>query len=277
MTRQVLVVIGAGGMGQAIARRQAVGKTVLLADFNETTLHAAADTLRGDGHDVTTQRVDVSSYESVTELARKAAALGSVAQVAHTAGLSPVQASPAAILAVDLLGVAYVLDEFARVIAPGGAGLVISSMAGYLAPPLTPDQEAALAHAPADELLRLPFASPEHIAQPQAAYGIAKRANHLRVQAASGPWGERGARVNAISPGVILTPMGQQELASEHGQLMRAMIDASGAGRPGTPDDIASAAAFLLGPDSTFITGTDLLVDGGVLAALRSGAVKPPS
>jgi NAD(P)-dependent dehydrogenase (short-subunit alcohol dehydrogenase family) len=265
---QVLVVIGVGGMGQAIARRQGAGKAVLLADYNETTLKAAADALRGDGHTVTTHRVDVSSHDDVAELAQKAAAQGGVTQVAHTAGLSPTQASAEAILGVDLAGVAFVLEEFGRVVSPGGAGVVIASMAGHLAPPLTPEQEAALALTPADELLALPFAS---VTSPQLAYGIAKRANQLRVQAASGPWGERGARVNAISPGVISTPMGQQELASDHGHIMRAMIDASGTRRPGTPDDIAAATAFLLGPDSSFITGTDLLVDGGVVAALRSG------
>lgn len=275
MQDQVLVVIGVGGMGQAIARRQGAGKAVLLADFNETTLKAAADAMRGDGHTVTTHRVDVSSRDDVAELAQKATALGNVTQVAHTAGLSPTQASAAAILGVDLAGVAFVLEEFGRVISSGGAGVVIASMAGHMAPPLTPEQEAALALTPADELLALPFVSP--VTSPQHAYGIAKRANQLRVQAASGPWGERGARVNAISPGVISTPMGQQELASDHGHIMRAMIDASGTGRPGTPDDIAAATAFLLGPDSTFITGTDLLVDGGVVAALRSGRLNLPS
>lgn len=271
MQDQVLVVIGVGGMGQAIARRQGAGKAVLLADFNETTLKAVADALRGEGHTVTTQRVDVSSHKDVAGLARTATGLGRVTQVAHTAGLSPTQASAAAILGVDLAGVAFVLEEFGRVISPGGAGVVIASMAGHLAPPLPPEQEAALARTPADELLALPFVSLDQVTSPQLAYAVAKRANQLRVQAASKPWGDRGARVNSISPGVISTPMGQQELASDYGQVIRAMIDASGTGRAGTPDDIAAATAFLLGPDSTFITGTDLLVDGGVVAALRTG------
>jgi NAD(P)-dependent dehydrogenase (short-subunit alcohol dehydrogenase family) len=276
MKRQVLVVIGAGGMGRAIARRLGSGKALLLADFNETTLKSAADALRGEGHDVTAQHVDVASRASVGELAAKAAHLGEVVQVAHTAGLSPTQASAEAILNVDLLGTALVLEEFGRVIAPGGAGVVIASMAGHVSPPLAVEQDASLALAPAEDLLGLPFASPGTVTQSQLAYGIAKRGNHLRVQAASGPWGERGARVNSISPGVIATPMGQEELASGHGQIMRAMIEASGTGRIGTPDDVAAAAAFLLGPDSTFITGTDMLLDGGVLAALRSGRLQLP-
>jgi NAD(P)-dependent dehydrogenase (short-subunit alcohol dehydrogenase family) len=155
--RDVLVVIGAGGMGQAIARRLGSGKTVLLADYNDETLQAVAASLTGDGYQVQARSVDVSSAESVGELTREAAALGSVTQVAHTAGLSPSQAPTAAILAVDLLGVALVLDEFAAVIAPGGAGVVIASMAGHLFPPLTPEQERAVATTPAQELLGLGF------------------------------------------------------------------------------------------------------------------------
>ena len=275
--RDVLVVIGVGGMGRAIARRQGAGKSVLLADFDEATLKAAADALAGDGHEVTTRRVDVASRESVRELAEAASTLGGVTQVAHTAGLSPAQAPAPAILAVDLLGVALVLEEFGRVIAADGAGVVISSMAGHQGlAPLTPEQEAALANTPADELLGLPFLAPDRIAHPGIAYGIAKRANHLQVQAASAPWGDRGARINSISPGIVSTPMGRHELRSESGEIMRAMIEASATGRLGTPDDIASAAAFLLGPESGFVTGTDLLVDGGVIAAQRSGRLALP-
>lgn len=271
MGGEVLVVIGVGGMGRAIARRQGPGKTVLLADFDENTLATAASALEGDGHKVTTRHVDVSARGSVSALARAAADLGAVTQVVHTAGLSPVQAPAAAILNVDLLGAALVLEEFGQVIAAGGAGVVISSMAAHMGAPIEPAHEAALATTPADQLLELPFASPDTVADPGLAYGLAKRANQIRVQAASLTWGERGARINSISPGVISTPMGQAELGSASGQIMRAMIGASATGRLGTPDDIAAAAAFLLGPDSSFITGTDLLVDGGVVAALRSG------
>lgn len=275
MRRGVLIVIGAGGMGQGIARRLGPGKTVLLADVDEDTLRSAAALLSGDGHDVRTQRVDVSSRQSVDDLVGAARALGEVVQLAHTAGLSPAQASAAAILAVDLLGVAVVLEAFAPVVGPGAAGLVIASMAGHLVPPLTAEQEWQLATSPADDLLRLPFASPEGMTDPGAAYGLAKRANILRVRAASVPWGERGARINSLSPGIISTAMGHQELASEVGPVMRAMISASPAGRLGTPDDVIAAAAFLLGDESLFVTGTDLLVDGGVVAAVRAGRLTP--
>lgn len=273
MAREVLTIIGVGGMGHAIARRLGAGKTVLLADNNGAALASVAESLSADGHYVDSHRVDVSSPESVHELAGHAASLGSVTQLAHTAGLSPSQATAEAILAVDLVGVALVLDEFGDVIAPGGAGVVIASMAGHMFPPLTAEQERAFAHAPAAELAGLEFVS--QVTDPGMAYGIAKQANHIQVRAASAHWGRRGARVNSISPGIISTPMGQQELASPVGDGMRAMIAASATGRLGTPDDIAAATAFLLGPDASFITGTDLLVDGGVIAAIKAGS--PPS
>jgi NAD(P)-dependent dehydrogenase (short-subunit alcohol dehydrogenase family) len=273
VAREVLAVIGVGGMGQAIARRLGAGKTVLLADYNEGTLASVAESLAADGHHVESLSVDVSSPESVHGLAEFAASLGSVTQVAHTAGLSPSQASAEAILAVDLLGVALVLDEFGAVVAPGGAGVVIASMAGHMFPPLTAEQERALANNPPDQLLQLDFIS--SITDQNVAYPIAKQANHIRVRAASAHWGRRGARINSISPGIISTPMGQQELASPVGDGMRAMVAMSATGRLGTPEDIALATAFLLGPDASFITGADLLVDGGVIAAVKAGA--PPS
>ncbi|OCB07069.1 SDR family oxidoreductase [Mycobacterium intracellulare] len=272
MTRDVLVVIGVGGIGQAIARRLGSGKTVVLGDNDAATLQRAAACLTAEGHLVELRNVDVTSAASVRDLASTARELGAVSQVAHTAGLSPAQAPTAAILAVDLLGVAHVLDEFATVIAPGGAGVVIASMAGHLYPPLPADQQHVLAHTPAGELLSLPFLSPERLTDPGLAYAIAKQANHLRVVAAHSQWGSRGARINSISPGIISTPMGQRELNSPLGDGMRAMVDSSSASRLGTPDDIAAAAAFLLGPQSSFVTGTDLLIDGGVTAALRSAA-----
>ncbi|MEE2032007.1 SDR family oxidoreductase [Rhodococcus chondri] len=269
MGTDVVVVIGVGGMGLAIARRVGSGRALVLADFDETTLDAAAETLRGEGHNVTARVVDVSDRGSVVSLADAAAALGRVTHVAHTAGLSPEQAPTEAILRVDLLGVAIVLDEFGRVVADGGAGVVIASMGGHMVG-FTADQESVLAATPTDDLLALSFLEPEALGNPGAAYALAKRANVLRVQAAAAAWGERGARINSISPGVISTPMGQQELSGESGQRMRGMIAMSATKRLGTPDDIASAAAFLLDPGSGFITGTDLLVDGGVVAAVRA-------
>jgi len=268
-TNDVLVITGAGGIGQAIARRQGPGKHILFADISQDNQAAAAAALEDLGHRVSTQRVDVSSRESVHALAEKAAELGNVTQVVHTAGVSPVQAPAATILAVDLLGTALVLEEFGRVIAPGGAGIVISSMAGHMVPRLDPEQEQALAHTPTDDLLDLPFLNPEGMGG--AAYGYAKRGNHLRVQAESLAWGERGARINAISPGIIITPLARDEMSGPGAENYQKMIETSATGRVGTPDEVAAAAAFLLGPEAAFITGSDLLMDGGVIAALRAG------
>lgn len=273
---EVTVVVGVGGMGEEIARRTPPGRTLLLADYSDEAVTRVADTL-GDTHDVRVRVVDVSERESVAELAAEAASLGPVTSVVHTAGLSPTQAAVGPILAVDLLGVAHGLDEFGAVVAHGGAGVIIASMAGSMAVGRLPAElEAALASTPTDALLDLPFLRGDAVPDPGAAYSIAKRANQLRVQTASLAWGRRGARVNSVSPGVIVTPMGEQELQGESGAGMRAMVEASGTGRLGRPEDIAAAVAFLLGPDSSFVTGTDLLVDGGVVAAVRSGALTLP-
>lgn len=270
MAADVLVIIGVGGMGLAVLRRSGAGRKVLLADDNEDLLELVHAAALGDGYDVVSAQVDVSSRESVAALAATARELGQVTGVVHTAGLSPVQAPVEAIWKVDLFGVAVVLEEFEKVIAPGGSGVVIASMAGYLGGGgISAEDLASLAAKPADDLMLLPLVT--GIDHPGQAYSVAKRANQVRVQAASPRWGARGARVNSISPGVISTPMGQQELAGESGAQMRAMIDASGTKRVGTPADIANAAAFLLSRDSSFITGTDLLVDGGAVAAVDTG------
>jgi NAD(P)-dependent dehydrogenase (short-subunit alcohol dehydrogenase family) len=267
----VQVVIGAGSIGQAIARRTGAGKHVLLADFNETNLQNAKTALEDAGHTVSTQRVDVSDRDSVAALARAAAGLGDVVQVVSTAGVSPVQAPAEAVLAVDLYGTAVVLEELGKVIAPGGAGVHISSMAGHMPPPLDPETAHALAFTLVEELLALPVLAPDAVPNSGAAYAISKQANHRRVQAAAVPWGDRGARVNCISPGIILTPLARDEMSGPGAEGYQKMIEVSAAGRVGTADEVATAAAFLLGPDAGFITGTDLLIDGGVIAALRAG------
>lgn len=273
MSKQVVVIIGAGGMGEQIARRQGSGKHLFLADFNEEMLTSKVAALEVDGFEVSSHVVDVSDRASVKALAEAAAAAGPVVEVIHTAGLSPTQAPIGAILNVDLLGVAIVLDEFGAVIADGGAGVVIASMAGQTYGQLAPEQEFALATTPTDELLGLPFVA-EGIADPGAAYGLAKRGNQLRVKSASVSWGQRGGRVNTVSPGIISTPMGQQELDGPSGVYMRAMIEGSGTKRLGTPADIANAVSFLLSSEASFITGIDLLVDGGVIGSVTTN---PPT
>ena len=270
-TVELVVVIGAGSMGQAIARRIGVGKTILLADLNKDAAGTAARTLQAAGFPTSTATVDVASHDSVARLAETASALGAVVHVVHTAGLSPAQASPEAIIAVDLVGVAFVLEEFGRIIASGGSGIVIASQAGHMLPPLPAEQNEALARTPAGELAQLPFLQPDIVTNSGAAYALAKRANILRVQAASVDWGDRSARLNSLSPGIIMTPLAMDELNSPAGDAYQRMIKASAAGRVGTPDEIGATAAFLMGRDGSFITGTDLLIDGCVIASIAAG------
>ncbi|WP_313690223.1 SDR family oxidoreductase [Pantoea sp.] len=276
MMKDIVVIIGAGGIGQAIARRQGFGKTLLLADFNAQTLQQAAEQLLAAGYRVETQDVDVTSRDSVQRLATYATSLGNVMQVVNTAGLSPNMAPVDKVLEVDLYGAALVFDEFEKVIAPGGAGLIISSMAGHMMPALSAEQDQALAFTPTDELLSLPFLQQDAVPNTLVAYMMAKRANHLRVQASAISWGEKGARVNSISPGVVVTPLAQHELNSDIGDIYRAMVDASPVKRMAPPEEIAVAASFLLGPDAGFVTGSDLLIDGGVIAAMRAGKLQTP-
>ena len=271
----VIVVIGAGSIGQAIARRVSAGKHVLLADLNQQNADAAAKVLNDAGFEVSTATVDVSSRESVHALIQTATALGDVTGVIHAAGVSPTQASPATILKVDLYGTALVLEEFGNVIARSGSCVVIASQSGHRLPALTAEQNAALATTPADELLTLPMLQPDQVRDSLHAYQISKRGNSLRVMAEAVRWGKRGARVNTISPGIIFTPLARDELSGPRGEGYRRMIEVSAAGRGGTPDEVGTVGALLMGPDGGFITGSDFLMDGGVTAAYWYGELAP--
>lgn len=272
---QVVVVIGAGSIGQAIARRVSAGRHVLLADLREEGARTAATILADAGFSVSTAAVDVASRESVRELAAQAARLGELWGVIHAAGVSPSQASPATILSVDLYGTAVVLEEFGEVIAPGGSGVVIASQSGHRLPALTPEQDEQLATTPADDLLTLPWLSPQRVTDPLNAYQLAKRGNVLRVRAEAVRWGRRGARVNAISPGIVMTPLARDELTGPRGEGYRRMIEGCAAKRAGTPDEVGAVGALLMGPDGGFITGSDVLMDGGVTASYWYGELKP--
>ena len=273
---EVVVVIGAGQIGQAIARRISAGKQVLLADLRQENADAAAEVFANAGYDASTATVDVSSRESVHALVETATALGEITGVIHAAGVSPSQAPVQTILAVDLYGTALVLEEFGNVIAAGGAGVVISSQSGHRLPALTADQDAALATTPAEDLLKLPMLQPDQIKDTLHAYQLAKRGNSLRVRAEAVRWAKRGARVNTISPGIIITPLARDELTGPRGEGYRRMIALAPLGRAGTPDEVATVGALLMSPDGSFITGSDFLMDGGVTASYFHGELAQP-
>jgi NAD(P)-dependent dehydrogenase (short-subunit alcohol dehydrogenase family) len=271
----VVVVIGAGSIGQAIARRVSAGKQVLLADLRPESAEAAAKVLSDAGFDVSTAAVDVSSRTSIHALVDRATALGDVTGLIHAAGVSPTQASPQTILSVDLYGTAVVLEEFGNVIARGGAGVIIASQSGHRLGALTAEQNAALALTPADELLGLAMLQPDQVKDSLHAYQLSKRGNSLRVMAEAVRWGKRGARINTISPGIIFTPLARDELSGPRGPGYRRMIELCPVGRGGTPDEIGTIGALLLGSEGAFITGSDFLADGGVTASYWFGELAP--
>jgi len=244
--KDVIVVVGAGSIGQAIARRVGAGKHVLLASLHEQDAAVAAQTFCNAGFDVSVAGVDVTSRDSVQALVKTASKLGNITGLIHAAGLSPSQASPASILRVDLYGTALVLALFGEVIARGGSGVVIASQSGHRLPALTQAQDKALATTPVEDLLQL-------------------------------DWLRRGARLNTISPGIIITPLAKDELTGPRGASYRQMIEGCPVGRAGTPDEVGQVAALLMGPDGAFITGSDFLMDGGVTAAYRFGDLAPPA
>ncbi|CED92551.1 SDR family oxidoreductase [Actinomyces succiniciruminis] len=268
--RPVIALLGAGAMGTAIVRRIANGKQILLGDISTENLQTVAHDLAASGYEVATQQVDALDRASVEAFAAKAASLGEVRYFIDTAGASPNQSSPEHIVALDLVATAMAIDVFANVIARGGAGLVISSQTGYMMR-LSDEVERQLALTPTEELAELDFLKHDAVASSGVAYMVSKRADHLRVRtAAATSWGDRGARINTISPGIIVTPLAYDEFRAA-GEGYQAMIDASPARRVGTSDEIAAAGAFLLGEQAAFITGTDLLIDGGVIAAINAG------
>ena len=273
--KSVTVLIGSGSIGVAIARRVSAEKHVLIADLKKENADAAAAVLSNAGFEVSTATVDVSSHEAVKSLAQKAASFGDVTGVIHAAGVLPSQASPKQILAVDVYGTAVVLEEFGNIIARGGSGVVIASQSGHRLGALTNEQNKLLATTPADQLLSLPMLQLDQVKDTLHAYQLSKRGNSLRVMAEAVRWGKRGARINTISPGIIITPLAKDELTGPRGEGYRRMIELCPVGRAGTPDEVANVAALLMGPEGAFITGSDFLMDGGVTASYFFGELAP--
>jgi NAD(P)-dependent dehydrogenase (short-subunit alcohol dehydrogenase family) len=271
--RDVVVVTGAGGMGTAAARRLGSGRTLILADHARERLDQVVAELGAEGYAVQGVPTDVCDRASVERLARTAAEQGPITAVVHTAGVAAATASVRRILDVDLLGTVYVIEAFQKVAVRGTSLVCVASLAGHMAS-IDDEDETALATAPAEELLGLKAVTALGD-DPTAAYILAKRANQVRVQAAALAWNRLGARVNTISPGVIATAMAKAEADSDAGGHMLAMLDTCGAGRPGTPGEIADAVAFLTGPEARYITGSDLLVDGGQAAWIRRHMRRP--
>lgn len=273
--KDVIILTGAGQLGIAIARRMGYGNKVLVADWKFENARAISKTMEEAGFDVKPLTVDISSKDSVLQLIDTAQKEGDIAMLINAAGVSPSQASIEQILKVDLYGTALLLEEFGKVIKHGGSGVTISSQSGHRLPALTPEQDRLLATTPTEELLQLELLKPSNIKDTLHAYQIAKRCNVKRVMAEAVKWGERGARVNSISPGIIITPLALDEINGPRGDFYKNMFAKSPAGRPGIADEVANVAELLLSNAGAFITGSDFLIDGGATASYFYGPLQP--
>jgi len=263
--------LGAGQLGLAIARRMAYGNKIFVGDWKLENANSITNILKEAGFDAAPFEVDISSKESVLQLIDAAQMQGEISMFINAAGVSPSQASIEQILKVDLYGTALLLDEFGKVIKTGGTGVIIASQSGYRMPALTADEDRLLATTPTEALLDLEILQSKNIRDTLHAYQMAKRCNVKRVMAEAVKWGERGARVNSISPGIIITPLALDEINGPRGDFYKNMFAKSPAGRPGTADEVANVAELLLSEKGAFITGADFLIDGGATASYFYG------
>ena len=270
-----MILTGAGQIGMAIARRIGSGMKIVIGDKSVENANAMARTMNQASFDVTPLEMTLTSRHSILQLIAEAQGYGNISMLVNAAGVSPSQASVETILQVDLYGTAVLLEEVGKVIMPGGTGVTISSQSGHRMPALTPEQDEQLAVTPAEELLALPLLHPEQIKDTLHAYQMAKRCNVKRVMAEAVKWGARGARVNSISPGIVVTPLALDEFNGPRGEFYKNMFAKCPAGRPGTADEIAHVAELLMGGKGSFITGADFLIDGGATASYFYGPLKP--
>lgn len=273
--KQVMLLTGAGQIGMAIARRMGYGKKIIIGDKKIENAQQVSRIMDEAGFDTLPVVLDLASRESIRTMIAEGQKWGEITMLVNAAGVSPSQAPIEAILKVDLYGTAVLLEEIGKVIAPGGVGVTISSQSGHRMKQLTPEEDEQLACTPTEELLSLEILQPDHIRDTLHAYQMAKRCNEKRVMAESVKWGERGARINSISPGIIVTPLALDEFNGPRGGFYKNMFRKCPAGRPGTADEVANVAELLMSDRGAFITGADFLIDGGATASYFYGPLKP--
>ena len=273
--KDVMLLTGAGQIGMAIARRMGFGKKIIIGDKILENANTISKIMNDAGFDTLPIEMDLSSKESILNLIAEAQKYGDISMLVNAAGVSPSQASIEAILKVDLYGTAVLLEEVGKVIQPGGTGVTISSQSGHRMSALGAEIDEQLAITPPEELLQLEVLQPEHIKDTLHAYQMAKRCNEKRVMAEAVKWGKKGARINSISPGIIVTPLAMDEFNGPRGDFYKNMFANCPAGRPGTADEVANVAKLLMGPEGAFITGADFLIDGGATASYFYGPLKP--
>lgn len=275
MAKDVMILTGAGQIGMAIARRMGYGKKIVVGDKNINNANEIAKIMNEAGFDVTPIKMDLSSRNSILNLIKEALKYGEIAMLVNAAGVSPSQAPIEVILEVDLYGTAVLLEEVGKVIKQGGVGVTISSQSGWRMPALTAEEDLLLATTPTEELLKLDLLNPENIKDTLHAYQLAKRCNEKRVMAEAVKWGKRGARLNDIAPGIVVTPLAIDEFNGPRGDFYKNMFAKCPAGRPGTADEIANVAELLMSDKGAFITGSTFLIDGGATASFYYGPLKP--
>lgn len=275
MKKNVMIWTGAGQIGMAIARRMGYGMKIVVGDKKLENAQTIAEIMNAAGFDVVPVEMDLSNRASIQNLITEAQTYGDITMMVNAAGVSPSQAPIEAILNVDLYGTAVLLEEVGKVIAPGGVGVTISSQSGHRMPALTPEEDEQLACTPSGELLALELLQPENVTDTLHAYQLAKRCNEKRVMAESVKWGARGARINSISPGIIVTPLAIDEFNGPRGDFYKNMFAKCPAGRPGTADEVANVAELLMSDKGAFITGADFLIDGGATASYFYGPLRP--
>ena len=273
--KNVMILTGAGQIGMAIARRMGYGMKIVIGDKLKGNADAIAKTMNDAGFDVIPIEMDLSSRYSILNLISEAQKYGEISMLVNAAGVSPSQASIETILKVDLYGTAVLLEEVGKVIKPGGVGVTISSQSGHRMPALTPEADELLATTPTEELLSLDMLQKENIHDTLHAYQMAKRCNVKRVMAEAVKWGTKKARINSISPGIVVTPLAIDEFNGPRGDFYKNMFAKCPAGRPGTADEIANVAELLMSAKGAFITGADFLIDGGATASFFYGPLKP--